>query len=55
MGVRNQVGLSHRLARVESPAMGRGIDSRNRVWNRVAELHRLAWRARTTTLRMLGS
>ena len=25
-----------------SPAMGREIDSRNRVWNRVAELHRLA-------------
>ncbi len=24
--------------------MGRGIDSRNRVWNRVAKLHRLAAR-----------
>jgi hypothetical protein len=27
-----------------SPAMGRGIDSRNRVWNWVAKLHRLAGR-----------
>ncbi len=27
-----------------SPAMGRGIDSRKRVWNRVAKLHRLAGR-----------
>jgi hypothetical protein len=26
------------------PAIGRGIDSRNRVWNRVAKLHRLASR-----------
>ncbi len=25
-----------------SPAMGRGIDSRNRIWNWVAKLHRLA-------------
>jgi hypothetical protein len=34
------------LYRVEnlSPAMGRGIDSRNRVWNWVAKLHRLAGR-----------
>ncbi len=27
-----------------SPAMGRGIDSRNRVWNWLAKLHRLAGR-----------
>ncbi len=27
-----------------SPALGRGIDSRNRVWNWVAKLHRLAGR-----------
>ncbi len=27
-----------------SPTMGRGIDSRNRVWNGVAKLHRLAGR-----------
>ncbi len=27
-----------------SPAMGRGIDSRNRVWDWVAKLHRLASR-----------
>ncbi len=27
-----------------SPAMGRGIDSRNQVWNWVAKLHRLAGR-----------
>jgi hypothetical protein len=27
-----------------SPAMGRGIDSRNRVWNWVAKLYRLAGR-----------
>ncbi len=27
-----------------SPAMGQGIDSRNRVWYRVAKLHRLAGR-----------
>jgi hypothetical protein len=27
-----------------SPAMGRGTDSRNRVWNWVAKLHRLAGR-----------
>ncbi len=27
-----------------SPAMGRGIDSRNQVWNCVAKLHRLAGR-----------
>jgi hypothetical protein len=27
-----------------SPAMGRGIDSRNRVWNWVAKIHRLAGR-----------
>ncbi len=27
-----------------SPVMGRGIDSRNRVWNWVAKLHRLAGR-----------
>jgi hypothetical protein len=27
-----------------SPAMGRGLDSRNLVWNRVAKLHRLAGR-----------
>jgi hypothetical protein len=27
-----------------SPAIGRGIDSRNRVWNWVAKLHRLAGR-----------
>ncbi len=27
-----------------SPAMGRGIDSRNRVWNWVAKLQRLAGR-----------
>ncbi len=27
-----------------SPAMGRGVDSRNRVWNWVAKLHRLAGR-----------
>ncbi len=29
---------------MSSPAMGRGIDSRNRVWNWVAKLHRLAGR-----------
>ncbi len=35
-----------RVNRVENlrPAMGRGIDSRNRVWNWVAKLHRLAGR-----------
>ncbi len=27
-----------------SPAMGRGIDSRNRVWNWIAKLHKLASR-----------
>ncbi len=27
-----------------SPALGRGIDSRNRVWNWVAKIHRLAGR-----------
>ncbi len=34
------------VARVEnlSPAMGREIDSRNRVWHKVAKLHRLAGR-----------
>ena len=34
------------IIRVEnlSPAMGRGIDSRNQVWNWVAKLHRLAGR-----------
>jgi hypothetical protein len=30
------------LSRNFSPAMGRGIDSMNRVWNGVAKLHRLA-------------
>ncbi len=48
MGARNRVGigLSYRPARVGilSPAMGQGIDSRNRVWNWVAKLHRLACR-----------
>jgi hypothetical protein len=38
-----------------SPAVGRGIDSRNRVWYWVAKLQRLAWRASTTTLCLLGS
>ncbi len=31
-----------------SPAMGRGIDSRNRVWNWVAKLHRLAYLVKCT-------
>ncbi len=48
MGAMNRLGtrLSYRPARVEnlSPAMGRGIDSRNQVWNWVAKLHRLAGR-----------
>jgi hypothetical protein len=41
-GVRG--GLSLALYRVENlrPAMGRGINSRNRVWNWLAKLHRLA-------------
>jgi hypothetical protein len=45
-GNRAGIGLSYRPARVEnlSPAMGRGIDSRNRVWNWGAKLHRLEGR-----------
>jgi hypothetical protein len=48
VGARNRIGieLSYRSASVGnlSPAMGRGIDSRNRVWNGVAKLHRLSGR-----------
>ncbi len=39
-----RISRKHNSAnRVEnlSPAMGRGIDSRNRIWNWVAKLHRL--------------
>jgi hypothetical protein len=55
--VKHQREVGHREQRgswVENlnPAMGRGINSRNRVWNRVAKLHRLAG---TTTLCLLGS
>jgi hypothetical protein len=38
-----------------SPALGRGIDSRNRVWNWVAKLQYIGWRADTTTLCLPGS
>ncbi len=48
LGARNREGKgwSCRPARAENlrPAMVRGIDSRNRVWNWVAKLHRLAGR-----------
>ncbi len=37
-----------------SPIMGRGIDSRNRVWNWVAKLHRLAGRYDNIPSSMIG-
>jgi hypothetical protein len=37
------LGIESRVGNL-SPAMGRGIDSRNRVWKGVAKLHRQAGR-----------